>query len=695
MTIEVTGPATLFFEEERIVVEVDMLEESYRDGGERGMGPETLHIFTYTDDMGRTAEWTVSEYPMGAFNNVTFFSDEYKVVDDFHFEFEHQPDMQDLQEEFRESALTEMTEWFHSKFQDPVNRLPYNSREGGYQYIYGGPYDAHDQISDAFSHQYSDELIEEAVEIVQADGIYQWDKSEEPGDYGDDEPPEDMDEPFPSPTTLNPPDQNTGPRWRYKDGQIKLNYDTVLPDPITDALHTALRQAARDARNTCGTLGNKFPNLWSALCSYEDVIDVENSEVVEISAYVTGLDLSSRFRIAREFSETPDNEHPELGMEEVAALERVVKLHAPYIQSTPLGSQITELADREDRTPKQTRELATQIVAATDALLEYPDLVDGIGVTLLRDNVLASEDDPKLFRRVTLSQVGLRNLSVVIGTLAVVCIVPPVAGGAIGALLASATGAVGGPLAGGAVGSAIGTSVAKNLVPWIRPVVMDTEPFKAVKDAAKNSLDDIYSGDRPKFKAIASMYTKVRDRLRPAIGSPGIDEWFDSLDRDLEKAGAGMKTNPEIFSRVGRNRNDHPSLARGYIGYTNADWKVDEDGMVALDGSHELSKSEIFAITEWKKANPEASVDVYHILLHFSLKSGANLNTFVDAWRNAIDAHASSSTRQIDVQILENTIRELTSTGRLDSIAQEQLQLFLESYSSNLNISQNGDDYPF
>jgi hypothetical protein len=236
-------------------------------------------------------------------------------------------------------------------------------------------------------------------------------KTKEPDDYVDDEPPENMAEPFPSPATLNPPDQNAGLRWRYKDGKIKPNYDTVLPDPITDKLHAALRQAARDALNTCGTLGNKFPNLWSTLCSYVDVIDVEHSEVVEISAYVTGLDLSSRFRIAREFAETPVNEHPDLGMAEVAALERVVKLHAPYIQSTPLGSRITELADREDRTPEQTRELATKIVAATDALLEYPDLVDATGVGLLRDSVLGPEDDPKLFRRVTLSQVGLRNLA--------------------------------------------------------------------------------------------------------------------------------------------------------------------------------------------------------------------------------------------------------------------------------------------
>jgi hypothetical protein len=191
------------------------------------------------------------------------------------------------------------------------------------------------------------------------------------------------------------------------------------------------------------------------------------------------------------------------------------------------------------------------------------------------------------------------------------------------------------------------------------------------------------------------MYTKIRDRLRPVVGSPGIDEWFDSLDRDLEKADVSMQDSPSIPSKVGRDRNEHPKLRRGYIGYANADWKVDEGGMIALDGSHELTTSEIFTITKWQHVNPENSVDVYHILLHFSLKSRVNLNTFVDAWRNAVDAHTLPLSRQINAQILENTITELMNTGRLNSIAEEQLQLFLESYLSNLNTSQDGDDNPF
>jgi len=693
MTIVVTGRANFWLGDQIVGIEVDMLEESYGSGNDRGMGSEALHTFTYTDDMGRTAEWTVSEYPLGVLNNVSFYSDDYKIVDNFHFECIHQPDEDDSYDEDKESAISEMTEWFYLNFQDPANRLPYYSREGGYQYLYGGPYDANEEISSNFS-KYPDALIEEAVDRVQTGGLYDWDKTEEPEDYGDDEPPEGMSEAFPSGTTLNAPNQSAGLRWRYKNGQILLDYNTVLPDPITDALHAALREAARDARKRCSTLSNKFPDLWSALCAYVDVIDVEHYEVVEVSAYVTGLDLGSRFQIVREFANTADNEHPELGMSEVAALERIVQLHAPYIQSTPLGSQITELADRENRTPEQTRKLATQIVAATDALLDYPNLVDSDGIKLLRDSVAVPEDDPKLFRRVTLSQVGLRNLSVVIGTLAIVCITPIGAGAAIGALLASATGVASGS-AGAMIGIGAGSLVAKRIEPWVRPVVMDTKPFKAVKEAAKNSLDDLYSGDRPKFKAIASMYTKIRDRLRPVVGSPGIDEWFDSLDRDLEISGIGTQNNPGTYSAGGGNRRERPKRKLGYVGYANADWIVDEDGMTAVDGSHDLTISEIFSITKWQKMKAEDSLDVYHILLHFSLKSRVNLNTFVDAWKNTVEAHAVTSSRQIDSQILENTINELISTGRLDTTSQERLRLCFKSWQGNIIPLDKGDDNPF
>lgn len=65
-----------------------------------------------------------------------------------------------------------MREWFLSHYENPVESTPYESREGGYQYIWGGPYDAEDELFAEFSElvpehvikELSDELEEECVE---------------------------------------------------------------------------------------------------------------------------------------------------------------------------------------------------------------------------------------------------------------------------------------------------------------------------------------------------------------------------------------------------------------------------------------------------------------------------------------------------------------------------------------------------
>ncbi len=44
-----------------------------------------------------------------------------------------------------------MIEWFGHHYEDPVHRLPYNSREGGYLWMHGGPYTAGEVLHDKFS----------------------------------------------------------------------------------------------------------------------------------------------------------------------------------------------------------------------------------------------------------------------------------------------------------------------------------------------------------------------------------------------------------------------------------------------------------------------------------------------------------------------------------------------------------------
>lgn len=66
-----------------------------------------------------------------------------------------------------------MRHWFHRNFEDPSNETPRD--EGEFVYIWGGPYDAHEELYDEFGTLVPEERIQElADEIVGEDGIYDW-----------------------------------------------------------------------------------------------------------------------------------------------------------------------------------------------------------------------------------------------------------------------------------------------------------------------------------------------------------------------------------------------------------------------------------------------------------------------------------------------------------------------------------------
>jgi hypothetical protein len=95
--------------------------------------------------------------------------------------------------------IEKMVEWFYQNFEDPANSTPYESAEGGYQYVWGGPYDANDEIGGKFGGLVPDEWIEQAVKEVERDGIYDWAPVHRDDDYDD--------EPIPEPSLDDIPDE--------------------------------------------------------------------------------------------------------------------------------------------------------------------------------------------------------------------------------------------------------------------------------------------------------------------------------------------------------------------------------------------------------------------------------------------------------------------------------------------------------
>lgn len=178
MSIEVTGVAKLGRRGGSVVElnpdEIDFVETSTE---ERGMGAEHVHIYQYTDNAGEAFIWEVSEYPVGVINFINHAKSKYTLIEDFNFFIRPEPDDGDVVD--KALAIKEMVDWFNNHFQDPVNRLPYESAEGGYQWIYGGPYNAQEELDDNYSHRYSEDLINKAVELIQNDGTWLWDNREE------------------------------------------------------------------------------------------------------------------------------------------------------------------------------------------------------------------------------------------------------------------------------------------------------------------------------------------------------------------------------------------------------------------------------------------------------------------------------------------------------------------------------------
>ena len=73
-----------------------------------------------------------------------------------------------------ERQIACVVRWFHRMYEDPANETRYDSEEGDYDYIWGGPYHAREEIVEEFGDLVSEEVIEAAVSEVERDGTLYW-----------------------------------------------------------------------------------------------------------------------------------------------------------------------------------------------------------------------------------------------------------------------------------------------------------------------------------------------------------------------------------------------------------------------------------------------------------------------------------------------------------------------------------------
>lgn len=100
------------------------------------------------------------------------------MADDERYYSDEDPEHGVSREELARLSADEQREyvldWFRRHYEDPANETPYQSSEGGYIFIWGGPYDAREAIENEFHDILNEELIQELVEQVESDGITDW-----------------------------------------------------------------------------------------------------------------------------------------------------------------------------------------------------------------------------------------------------------------------------------------------------------------------------------------------------------------------------------------------------------------------------------------------------------------------------------------------------------------------------------------
>lgn len=192
MIIYTRGTAKIEHSESKDVFEIydDELEWEVVGGDERGMGQETIYeAFVDHDDLG-DLRWSISEYPAGVENFTDTNIGAHRIVSDFDYGLEHEPKFDDeepigLRDRLKANpewaaALTRgslvklLVEWFHYLYEDPANETPHNSREGGYLYIKGGPYNAEQELRENFEDVVPEDALMAAVEEIQSDGLFDW-----------------------------------------------------------------------------------------------------------------------------------------------------------------------------------------------------------------------------------------------------------------------------------------------------------------------------------------------------------------------------------------------------------------------------------------------------------------------------------------------------------------------------------------
>lgn len=366
-------------------ISADMISFDASEPYEREMGPEVEHFATLHHPALGDLVWSVWEYPIGAESIRQTDVGSHKVLRDFDFRIEFEPpdddeDNRDAddgdEEDDRQDRINALVEWFHAHYEDPAIRLPYDSREGGYQWIYGGPHDARDELSDNYPNEPED-IIEAAVAEIEADGLTEWAPISSPDDYGEDAAASSDDYEVTNIVSeldallADLPDPQVYPTFRFgEDNLLRIAQAPDLQDTSSsDALIEELRDLASDLRQSL--LGTNAHAVLSRVAhQYEMALSEDLTSISRL--YARGVRLANAAHTTQRRIEA--EELPHLPSDAEQHLSSVLELHSAYIMSREDGRDLAEGAEayrRSNYATARMKEAGVQIAAAVD---RAPDL---------------------------------------------------------------------------------------------------------------------------------------------------------------------------------------------------------------------------------------------------------------------------------------------------------------------------------
>ncbi len=364
-------------------IDADQIDFDVVGSDERPMGPQTTHSAIMDHPQLGQLAWDLWEYPVGAENYRETDVGPHELLENVDFGLQPEPPgdddhgEKDADDEDRQARIDALVEWFFERFEDPAQRLPYESAEGGYQWIYGGPYDAREELGDNF-HDEAEDIIEAAVDEIESDGLTDWAPVASPEDYDDGDNEGRFGEDYLNETAQELeslisgiPEPPTGPVFRLGgDGLVYMAPAPGQPSTAGDSeLFEELCSAVADlSRSLVGT--NAHTLLRDAVDNYEAALLNQPPSIWRI--YARGVRLENASKSAHNRIEAEDL--PPLTAETEQHLGSVLGLHAAYIMSEEGGRRLAEDAANYRRTPDENAALKDTAEQFSSTVNQRPDL---------------------------------------------------------------------------------------------------------------------------------------------------------------------------------------------------------------------------------------------------------------------------------------------------------------------------------